>query len=160
METEKGNKINLEEFMLHQLDWSLEMKARLESKATGYLAVTTLSLSLVFQMMMNSKVMEVSAFIYLCKATVIVGLLIVILCAAMLFPKRISYFRAKWLLEIYNNKIPADEIENRILKKNQKYIEQNGKTVVFLSVCSKLSSLILIVELALFIADCIYFFTL
>ena len=56
METEKENKINLEEFMLKQLDWSLEMKARLESKATGYLAITTLSLSLVFQMMMNSKV--------------------------------------------------------------------------------------------------------
>lgn len=91
------NKINLEEFMLRQLDLSLNMKSSMETKAVGYLTVDTLILGILFSFLTEIYSKNICAlFKKTCLeffgVSFVIGLFVLVLCAIILFPKRIEYF--------------------------------------------------------------------
>ncbi|MBR1404248.1 MAG: hypothetical protein IJ558_08705 [Treponema sp.] len=156
MENEKKEGgINLEEFMLRQLDLSLEMKSRLETKATGYLAVVALILGLVFQIITSDVSSTECLLFFFCKATVAVGTIIVIICAVMLFPRRIGYFSSKWLSDIYADKNSQKKSarEKRILTENQRHIDTNGDSIRIQGILNIVVSIFMFIMLVLFVID-------
>ena len=165
MEKQKNN-INLEEFILKQLDWSLEMKARIENKSTGYLAITSFLIGIMFQIVTSDKfdnLTQMNVFRVFSKATISVGVIVIIACGIILYPKDIGFFKVNWLMKLYNeikelkNSDTVDRDE-RMLEKAKTYIDSNMKSICFMSFFSKIVSVATIAMLLLFLGCLIFIF--
>ena len=133
------NNINLEELILRQLDCSLEMKSRFESKAIGYLAFITLTLTILTNFLIEVYKSNVcNVFRWTCMiffiVTFCIGLVLLVLCTKMLLPKPISCFNGKKLLDFYVKRKTVNDadIDVPLLAENQKFIETNEKTIKML----------------------------
>lgn len=162
---ETENKISLEELILKQLDWSLEMKSRLEAKAVGYLAFITLILTILSDFLKDVYPSNIcSLFKWTCIgffiATFIVGLILLVLCAKMLLPKNIEYFSCKKLMDLHYETKNSDNSDNDdyILSENEKFIEKNEKTIARLDSYNKSIAFGLIYMIIGFIISSILFF--
>lgn len=128
---EEKNKINVEEFILHQLDWSLERKSRLEMKAVGYLTAVALIITVLGDFIVEIKGFEIcSLYKWVCFGGYIVlfilGGIILYLCTKMLLPREIGYFKPENLIENYLNQVVVDK---DVILACKGFIETNYKAI-------------------------------
>ena len=159
------SKINLEELILTQLDRSLEMKNRLETKAIGYITAIALILTIlenfieaVYELKLH--LLLKWGFLSFYILVFLLGLVLLFLCTKMLLPKKISYFDANKLLDFYNKlsekkEINSDEV---ILSENKKYIAINTTTIEILdSYNKKVSHGLLFLVFGMFVSSISFF---
>ncbi len=162
VEDKKESKINIEEFLLQQLNWSLEMKSRLEMKATAYVAIVTLMMTLLSSMKILPCTSKTEVIFIFAVIVFFIGLLIIVICAVILFPKKMYTLDSKWLLAVYHDKdnISDDELNNRFVNMIAEYTTRNKSMLIITSICNKIVSLLVMAEVVSFVITCImYFFT-
>lgn len=127
------NKINLEEFMLRQLDITLNMKNRVESKIMAFLPIVSLILT---AMLTFISISYAGAFMPLFKRYFVLivivfclGLIEMIFCSIPLIPGKVWYFYIEDLMEAYKSKNLDNEsdIVQDILEHNENIINKNEK---------------------------------
>lgn len=148
MENETENKINdninLSELIIHKIDESKEQKSSLEAKAGVYLTVVSLLLTLV----------STSSTSYLKFRCILMffGFAILILCAAIFFPKDVSFFKIDMLWKMYINEVNYDD--ETIVEAAKMIVEGNEKSLSIMDFFNKLVSKLLM----LFIVCVVVFF--
>lgn len=157
---EESGRINLEEFMLKQLDVTLGMKSRIEAKLATYLAVVSLMLGAILTFISISfssgfagdfqKYFAVIAIVFC------VGLAEMIICLIPLIPGQVWYFYINELMDAYkSNEIVSDE---EILEHNQKLIKYNEGKLERTRFCYLLSYIGLSIFTIGFISISVLFF--
>ena len=136
------NKISLEELLLKELDNTFNKKARLESKASLFIAVISIVLSNTFSPeYFTNQILRTIA--------IIIGLLTLLLCMFIAFPREFKSLEFSSILQLQaENTKNCDE---EILKKVKCAICHNRKKLSSMTKFSKLSSLLLLLLIADFI---------
>ena len=155
------SKINLEEFILHQLDWSLERKSRLETKAVGYITAVALIIGVLGNFIGDIKSFDICPlFKWFCFGGYILLFLIcgkiLYLCSRMLLPREIGYFDSEKLIDKYWKQESTDK---GIITACQNFIRTNEKAVISLKDDNKKIAKDLKILVIGFICASITFFT-
>ncbi len=140
------NKINLEEMIVKKLDDSFAKKARVETKASIYIAVVSAVLSAIFS---NEKLRN----LIFGEIAIIIGLIVLLLCMLIIFPREFKPLESNFLENLWNEK-PEDS-DNQIVKKAKCAICKNEEKLSLIGRFSKLSSLFLMLLIADFMIACI-----
>jgi hypothetical protein len=164
VEDKKESKINFEELILRQLEVSIEMKERLQSKAASYITADALILGALLtflSILLNGQCDKLGTSFYVCSIVVFCfGIIEFVICSSMLLPNSIYYFTASKLMGLHKmkNKFSVEELERMILKENQKYIDKNERINLKLGVMYVAGSIVLILLIAGFSVLGIMFF--
>lgn len=168
MEEEKSKdeqgKINLEEMIVKEVDRSIEMKGKIESKAASYMVGVTLMLGILLEYIAAMKTQTLCPqFEILCKlcfvASFAIGAVLLLLFAYTLLPRPSKYFDADWLIKLQadGTKTSADN-DKKIIEKCKNFVSVNDSTMYKLARYSIYISRGLLVLTSLFIFDSILFF--
>ena len=147
------SKINLEELILRQYEVSLSVKERLEAKAGIYLAIVTLVLTVLleflsflfndqFTITMETR-QKVSKLIL---SVFIVGLVELVICASMIFPRLVWYFSIERLMNLYHHKdfISGKRIDQMLLNSTKGFVIDHEGQIDYLRKTYAISSIVLI----------------
>lgn len=131
-----GNKINLEEFLLHQYNETMTSKDRLESKTSAYLAANALILAVLATFISILKDGHSKLFHLLIWSDMIVFLLGVVnllICIIILLPRKLWSFDSEKLMRLISEKSESENtIDINLLKENEKFIYFNKKVIQFI----------------------------
>lgn len=129
------NKINLEEFMLKQLDVTLNMKDRIETKITAFLPIVSLIMTAILAFI---SIGYAGNFMHLLRKHLVfviiaffLGLFEMVLCTIPLFAGKVWYFYIEDLMNVYRNRKNNNEssIEQDILEHNEIIINKNERNL-------------------------------
>lgn len=168
MHSTSENKINLPEMILNATDRQLGDKVSIESKAVGYLAFVALMMAIVSELFPN--VINVTkkdcplfcnlSFV-LFVLTFVAGIALIITCALVLFPRRISYFQPEVLMELYKDSVGnelCNKIDEILIKGNEKSIPVNVDALKKMRVLNRIASVLLILLVSIFAIDIVVYF--
>lgn len=160
MDRSEKTDIDFEEFMLHQLDVTLDMKDRLESKTVGYLTSVAFILSvlatLISMVTMNSASEDLKFYFFkFSKFLFMVGILELFICSLILLPKAVSHFDSKDLQKLMG--IESD-LKRDLLGLNWDFIIKNEKTLTIIRSLYTASSIGLVLLLIGFAVEILFFF--
>ncbi|MBR6198923.1 MAG: hypothetical protein IKQ61_01520 [Spirochaetales bacterium] len=159
----KENKINLEELIVKQLDWLLELKNRDETKSIGYLTAITLMMTILAQFSSEIYKMNIISTTY--RKLILLfygivfcfGVVILLLCAIQLLRKNIHYFNVEKLINLRKNE---NEYDDNIINAVSTFIKTNKSTHDVLNNFNKIISVCVIILVGLFsLSGFIYFVT-
>lgn len=156
------NKINLEEFLLHQYDETLIIKDRLESKITSYLAVNALMLTVLvtFIAVVESDICKKN-FLIIDMVVFCIGIINFVISLIVLFPRRLWQYGSERLLRFHFDEFADLEKTNysdSLLLQNEKMIYENKKIVNFVRIGYVIVSIGLFIQILGFAFESVLFF--
>lgn len=158
------NNINLKELFLRQLDLSLNMKSAVETKATGYLMVDTLIIGILLDFIKEMYQKDIcplfkNTCISYFALLFIIGLIVLVLCAVILFPKSIAHLNYEEILQLCKLKKDAEiESDAFLIEEMEGVMRTNTETVQKLDKLNKFSSIGMMILVIGFVLSCLLFF--
>ena len=142
-------KISVGDLIIKKIDETREQKNSLETKAFGYLTVVSLLLTLLF----NNNDSHFCLYVEL----LFFGFVILVLCAAIFFPKDISFFKLDILWKMYKDEYEYDE--KMIVEAAKIIVENNEKTLRVMNKLNWIVSRLLMLFIVFVIVFFIHYFT-
>lgn len=154
---------DLENMMLNEVEHSISLKDKIETKAVGYISGVALILNILLGFYSEGKKIDCELARRLCMIFFIlsffVGAILLLCFSIMLFPRTREKLNFNEILSFRQNaELSSDEISKQIIENCQSCIETNNKTAKKLKIYNKIISIGLVLLSVLFVFDAILYF--
>ncbi len=158
------NKININDLIIKEVDRSIDMRGRIESKAVGSMSAVALILNIVLNFIIESRKLTICinfkvAYMLFYIATFLIGVTLLLFFVLMLFPQKTGYFDADLLFKLRENKEKENnDADSKIISECEQSIAVNDDTMNRMLKFNRRISYGLVALAICFVVDTILFF--